>query len=90
MTPQQLQRLDKLEKLVQSLIDVKHVPFIANLERRATPGILDDSSTTTVTTLIKSVNEAGASAYNVADAPDRKVGVVFADGTSGFIGVYNT
>lgn len=90
MTPEERNRLDKLEKLVNSLLNVENVPFIGNLERRVATGIVDESTTTTVTSILKAVNESGSSTYNVAKVPDRKVGVTFTDGTSGFIGVYNS
>jgi len=34
MSPQELERMNKLEKLVTSLLNVENVPFIGALERR--------------------------------------------------------
>ena len=34
MTPQELARMDRLEKLVQSLVEVKNLEFIKSAERR--------------------------------------------------------
>jgi hypothetical protein len=36
MTPQELQRMDKLEKLVTSLLRAENVEFVKNIERRIT------------------------------------------------------
>ena len=91
MTPEEKREFNTLQKTVESLLRVENVSFIQNIDRRVRgDGIRDDSSTTTVTTIVQSVNEAGAGTYNVAKAPARKVEVTFTDGSTGFIGVYNS
>lgn len=89
MTPSERTEFEALKKQVQSLMAVENVPFIQNLDRRI-PKLIDKSSTTTVTSIIRSVNEAGTASYSVAKTPDRKLGVQLSDGTTVFIGVYNS
>lgn len=91
MTPEERAEFNHYKQIVDSLVRVENVAFIQNIDRRVQgDGIRDESSTTTVTTIVQSVNEGGVGTYNVAKAPARKVGVTLTDGTTGFIGVYNS
>ena len=90
MTPQELARMDRLEKLVQSLVRVENVPFIKNAERRLAVAGITSETPGVATTILKTVNEAGASTYSVAKLYDAKVEITLSDGSTRFIGVYNS
>jgi len=89
MTPQERQEFDALKKLVHSLTEVANIPFIGNLERRIGKGVVE-KGTSVNTSLLRAVNEAGVQTYNVAKAPDSKLEVRLSDGTTKYIGIYNS
>lgn len=69
MTPQELQRMEKLEKLVTSLLRVENVEFIKSLERRL-DFLLALPSTKGINSEDVSIDEAGASVKTALDDPD--------------------
>lgn len=90
MTPQQEQRLNQLEALVQSLLRVENVAFIQNIKRRTTTGIASGtlSGGGTITEAVRNAADTGSE--NVAKNPDGKLQVTLGDGTVKYIGVYNS
>lgn len=89
MTPQEKQRLETLEKLVNSLLSVTNVPFIESLNRRLSTGIIDEDLFA-ATTISQAVDEGGVATYSVAKVPDGKLSITLTDGTVKYIGVYNS
>lgn len=89
MSPQEKQRLVKLEQIVDSLLKVTNVPFIETLNRRLSSGIVDEDISV-ATSISKSVNEAGVTTYSVAKVPDNKLSITLTDGTIKYIGIYNS
>lgn len=89
MTPQELERMNRLEKLVESLVRVENVPFIENIGRRAGTGVMSDTISAN-TTILKNVNEGGVAVYNVAKVPDGKLQIKLSTGEIKFIGIYNS
>lgn len=90
MTPQERQEFNQLKTLVQQLLRVENVEFIKNVERRV---VLDGVTTGTpgaATSINQAVNEGGSATYNVAADYDAKVPITLSDGTTRFIGVYNS
>jgi len=89
MTPEEKTRLETLEKLVQSLLNVENVPFIENGKRRLTEPVITSlglteviskDSTGSTAGVTQSVNEAGAGTYSVTDVPDGTLIVQDTDG----------
>lgn len=69
MTPQEKERMDRLEKLVTALLRVENVEFIKNLERRLNfTKVL--SSNKALNSEDVTINEAGVATSTVLDDPD--------------------
>lgn len=90
MTPEDRQRLDTLEKLVQELYRVENVEFIENIKRRGGTGMKSDTiaAATTITTAVRNAADNGSE--NVAKVPDGKLKVTLSDGSVKYIGLYNS
>ena len=69
MTPQETQRIDKLEKLVTALLRVENIEFIKNLERRLSFTLIRSSAKALDSEDI-SINEAGVATKIALDDPD--------------------
>lgn len=93
MTPDEKNRLETLETLVQSLLKVENVPFIENGKRRIAQPVLGDSvqreSTGGTSGLLQSVDEAGAGTYNVGVAPTGSIVLKDSDNNTYKIATYN-
>ena len=91
MTPEELARMNKLEKLVESLVSVKNIEFIESLKRRVTVAGITSGSLLANTTIVETVRDAaGTGTSVVAKDPDSKLQVTLSDGTTKYIGVYNS
>jgi hypothetical protein len=97
MTPQERQEFEELKRMVRDLHGVTDVPFIENAKRRiVNPRITDLELETTIskettgntTGVHKSVNEAGASSYSVADSYDGTIIINDREGNSYKLGYY--
>ena len=92
MSPQERLEFQQMKLKLKQLSEVIDVPFIENIKRRAVVPVLEaglilfegDSTTAGV---LRSVNEAGAGIYNVADAYDDAV-ITKINGIDYKIGVY--
>ena len=89
MTPQERTRLEELEKLVQSLQRVENVSFVENMKRRGSDTVRSDG-TAAATSMLKAVNEGGASSYNVTTAPDVKLKVILVTGETYYLPAFNS
>lgn len=69
MTPQERDRMDKLEKLVMSMLRGENVEFIKTLERRL-DFVLIESSSKLLDSEDISINEAGVATKTALDDPD--------------------
>lgn len=69
MTPEERNRLDRLENLVQSLLRVENVEFLKSIERRVDFSEISPSGKATGSENT-TVNEAGTGSHVVLSAPD--------------------
>lgn len=89
MTPQERQEFNTLRTLVQSLLNVKNVTFVENLERRVVS--ISSGNLTDATSITESVrNSSDTGSETVAKNFDGKLEIIFKDGTRKYIGVYNS
>lgn len=92
MTPQEQERFERLETLVDSLLKVENVPFIENGQRRIARPILGESiqkeSTGGTSGVLQSVDEAGIGTYSVAKAFTGTITIEDADGNTFKLGHY--
>jgi len=89
MSPQEKTEFQQLKALVNALVRVENVSFIQNIQRKVDLGVTSGEETV-ATTILKAVNESGASSYDVAKVPDAKVPIVLTNGQIKYIGVYNS
>lgn len=92
MSPEEKNRFETLEKLVQSLLRVENVSFIENGKRRIAAPVLGDGvqkfSTGSTAGVLKAVSESGASSYNVAQAFNGTITIEDATGNRYKLGYY--
>jgi hypothetical protein len=88
MTPEQ--RIADLEKRLTALERVENIPFIQNIERRAGSGIKSgiQSVTTTIDQAVR--NSADTGSVTVPKQFDFKLKVTLSDGSTKYIGGYNS
>jgi hypothetical protein len=97
MTPEEKREFEELKRKVDALQRVEDVAFIENGKRRITRPVIIDlgiteviSKETTGTTsgTVRSVNEAGASSYSVADVYDGTITIRDISGATYKLGYY--
>ncbi len=91
MTPQEKQEFESLKKLVESLVRVENIPFIENVRRRVAITGMTSGSISAATTITESVrNAADSGSETVAKDYDGKLQIILSDGTTKYIGIYNS
>lgn len=93
MTPEQLQRMETLEKKLQDLERVENLDCIENTKRRVVRPVLGEvirkDSTGNTSGILKSVNEGGGDSYGVAAEYNGSIIVEDINGNQYKIGYYN-
>lgn len=81
MTPEELERLERIEELLKSVALVEDPDFIDNIKRRGGQGLRTDGTTSASTITISVRNAADDGSETVCDNPDTKLKVVTPAGT---------
>jgi len=91
MTPEQIQRFERMEKTLKDIKEVLDISFLKNLERRIEIKKIQSDGETAPTSITQSVrNSAGDGTVNVAKVPDTKLKIILEDGTELFLPAYNS
>lgn len=90
MNPADRKRFERMERILNSIVQVEDVQFIENLKRRAGDSVRSDLETTagSITTSVRNAADDGSE--SVASEFDGKVKIFLSDGTLRYIGVYNS
>jgi hypothetical protein len=91
MTPEQLQRLETIEKTLKDIKEVLDISFIKNLERRVKFEKITSDGETVATSITQAVrNAADTGSVNVAAEPDTKLKIILENGDVLYLPAYNS